>query len=68
MAVKTKKAVKKTQVKKPVAKKAPAKKPACKCGPKCTCKTQKVSVAAVAPEIKVEKKSFWTKVAEFFGF
>ena len=62
--------VKKVNTKKPVAKKAPAKKQAVKkvTAKKPVCKAQKVSVAAVAPEVKIEKKSFWTKVAEFFGF
>lgn len=70
MAVKkeTKKVVKKVAAKKPAVKKVVKKQTVCKCGPKCACKTQKVSVSAVAPAIKVEKKSFWTKVAEFFGF
>ena len=64
--------------KKPVAKKqATTKKTVkqtntCKCTPKCKCtKVQKVSIKSVAkkPTTKTPvKKSFWTKVKEFFGF
>lgn len=63
MTVKTKKETKKV-TKKSTAKKAPAKKSTCG---KCKCvKPMKVTIA---PEVKVPvKKSFWTKVAEFFGF
>lgn len=55
----TKKVVtKKAPVKKPVA----AKKPACK---KCKCvETMKVSINTTKKPVK---KSFWTKVKEFFG-
>lgn len=57
-------AVKKTT--KPVAKKAYKKtaKVSCTCNE--PCKPIKVTVASV--EVKEVKKSFWTKVKEFFGF
>lgn len=59
---------KKASTKKPVTKKIAAKKASvCKCGPKRECKTQKVSVKSVKMQTPV-KKSFWTKIAEFFGF
>ena len=62
----TKVATKKVVTKKPTTKKTTVKKPVCKCGPKCACKTQKVSIKSVKQT--PVKKSFWTKVAEFFGF
>lgn len=46
-------------------------KPVCKCGPKCKCaKPQKVSVKSVkTTQVQAPvKKTFWTKVKEFFGF
>ena len=63
----TKKVTKKTATKKVVAKKPVAKKTPCK---KCQCvKPVKVSVNSVQkPVEKPAKKSFWTKVKEFFGF
>ena len=69
MAVKkeTKKVVKKVAAKKPAVKKVVKKQTACKGCPKRVCKTQKVSVSTTTSAIK-EKKSFWTKVAEFLGF
>lgn len=67
MAVKVKtkkpqvKTAKKNTIKKPVAKKPVAKKKNV-----CNCKPQKVTITVVqTPEVK---KSFWTKVKEFFGF
>ena len=66
----TKKVTKKVAAKKPVAKKVTKKAPAKKCCGECKCvKPQKISVKAVAPAVQAPaKKSFWTKVAEFFGF
>lgn len=56
---------KKVATKKPIAKKAPV----CKCGPKCKyVKPVKVSLNSVKVTTKSVKKSFWTKVKEFFGF
>lgn len=66
--VTTKVATKKVVTKKPTIKKTTAKKPVCKCGPKRACKTQKVSIKSVKAPVAPAKKSFWTKVAEFFGF
>ena len=44
-------------------------KPVCKCEPKCKCaKPQKVSIKTVKLNQTPVKKSFWTKVKEFFGF
>ena len=65
MAVKVKKETKKT-TKKVAAKKAPAKKPVAKKAALKACKPVKVTVAEV--KVPETKKSFWTKVAEFFGF
>lgn len=49
---------------KPTAKKATVKNT-----PKCKCtKVQKVSVKSVKTPVVPAKKSFWKKVAEFFGF
>jgi len=63
--VKVKKETKKVATKKTV------KKTNCKCAKKSTCKAKKttkpVKVTVAAPVAPV-KKSFWTKVKEFFGF
>ena len=60
----------KAPVKKVAAKKSITKKtPVCKCGPKCNCvKPVKVSLNDIKVTTKPTKKSFWTKVKEFFGF
>ena len=64
----TKKVTKKS-TKKVTTKKTVAKKTACKSTPKCNCKVQKVSVKTATPAVTTPaKKSFWTKVKEFFGF
>lgn len=63
--------VKKVATKKSIAKKTPVCKcgPKCQCGPKCNCvKPVKVSLNDIKVTTKPTKKSFWTKVKEFFGF